>query len=286
MLSEVAEFFYTRVFSPRPLRRLVNRIILAVLPEQVNVNGAVVCLNRADPVVSGALTLKVYERKESRFVNDNLKQGSLFIDIGANVGYYTAMAMHMVGKHGRIIALEPDPISFACLERTIAANTSLTDVIPINMAATDCEGERELYVSSENRGDNRFHPFAASTSTVKTQTITVDGLLQRIFPETLPGELFIKIDVQGSEALVIGGMKQTLTHARSLTLLMEFWPQGLRNMGADPMQLMLDLEQMQLQLYELGESGVPVRISSKDDLINKYHGRKYTNIVAMRNAGV
>ena len=85
---------------------------------------------------------------------------------------------------------------------------------------------------------------------------------------------------------MIGGMKQTLSHARNLTLLMELWPQGLRNMGADPKQLLLDLEQMQLQLYELGESGVPVRINSKDDLISKYQGRKYTNIVAIRNTAV
>lgn len=284
MLSEAAEFVYTRVFRPRPIKRLVNRIILSLLPQQVNVNGALVCLNRNDPVVSGALMLKVYERKETRFVDDHLKPGSLFIDIGANVGYYTALAMHRVGREGRIIAFEPDPVSFACLERTIAANMSTTDVVPVNMAATDKDGERELYVSSENRGDNRFHPFAASSGTVKIRTITVDGLLNKFYPLGLPDDLFIKIDVQGSEALVVRGMQETLAHAHRLTLLMEFWPQGLENMGANPLQLLIELEQLNLHLFELGNTGVPLQISNREELINRYQGRKYTNIVAMREA--
>lgn len=281
MLSEVAEFVYTRLFRPKPLRTLVNGIIKRLLPRQVRYGNAVICLNPADPVISGALALRVYERKETRFINEYLKPDDLFIDIGANVGYYTAIAIHRVGDKGRVVALEPDPVSFACLERTVAANAPAA-VDAFNMAATDAEGERVLYVSSENRGDNRFHQFAGSTDKVKTRTITVDSLLTQISLPTRLGGIFVKIDVQGSEGLVMRGMKNTIMNAGRVVLLMEFWPQGLRNMGTDPDGLLTELEQLGLDLYELGNSGVPARIADRAALIDRLQGRKYTNIVGLR----
>ncbi len=282
MLSEIAEFLYTTVLKPRPLRKLVNKIILLLLPQQVKFGTVTVRLNPLDPVVSGALMLGVYERKETLFVNTNLKKGDLFIDVGANVGYYTAIAMHLVGPDGMVIALEPDPVSFLYLNQTIAANIP-ANVKAYNLAATDGEGDRDLYVSSENRGDNRFHPFKGATDVINIHTVSVDSLIEKLNLQNHLNSVFIKIDVQGSEGLVIQGMKNVISNADTLILLMEFWPQGLENMNTDPETLLDDLEQLHLELFELRQSGKPVKINSKSELLKRLYGRKYTNIIGIKH---
>jgi hypothetical protein len=60
----LAEFIYTRLLRPAPVRRAANAILLSIVPETVRVGPAIVHLNPRDPVVSGALALRVFERDE------------------------------------------------------------------------------------------------------------------------------------------------------------------------------------------------------------------------------
>src|SRR5215472_8514925 len=103
----LSEFIYTVVLKPRFIRTLVNKAILTIVPETIRVGRAVVCLNPRDPVVSGALTLGVYERPEIKLVSNILREGMIVVDVGANVGLYTAIAIHRVGQRGKIVSLEP-----------------------------------------------------------------------------------------------------------------------------------------------------------------------------------
>lgn len=73
-------------------------------------------------MVSGALTLGVYEKAETRFFRSACRPGMIFLDVGANVGYYTALAMRTLQTEGAIVAMEPDPDSFSYLRKTVSAN--------------------------------------------------------------------------------------------------------------------------------------------------------------------
>ena len=44
------------------------------------------------------------------------------IDIGANLGYYTAIASHLTGEKGLVVAFEPEPNFFKLLSRNISRN--------------------------------------------------------------------------------------------------------------------------------------------------------------------
>ncbi len=118
----VAEFVYTTVLRPTWLRARVNRLIIALLPAFVRIGNAVVVLNPQDPVVSGALALGVYERCEIALMQRLCKPGQVMVDIGANVGLYTAIAGLALGPSGRVIAMEPEPESFGYLQKTMEAN--------------------------------------------------------------------------------------------------------------------------------------------------------------------
>ena len=96
---------------------MANACLLTMLPERVVRQGATIVLNQKDPVVSGALALNVYEPEQTSFFLAACEPGSVFLDIGANSGYYTALFLSHAGPGGRAIALEPDPECFEVLQR-------------------------------------------------------------------------------------------------------------------------------------------------------------------------
>ena len=63
----LAEFIYTKVLKPKPLKALTNAILLRIIPESVQVGSATLHLDLGDPVLSGALTLRVFELSELSF---------------------------------------------------------------------------------------------------------------------------------------------------------------------------------------------------------------------------
>ncbi len=274
-----AEFLYTVLLKPKPLRKTANAIIRGILPGEVQYGTTKVVLNPNDPVISGALTFRVYERSETAFLQRTFFPGMVFLDIGANVGYYTAMAAAAAGPHGRVIALEPDPENFKYLKKTVSVNGA-QNVSCLQLAAADRLGHCKLHVSATNRGDNRLYSNELASSSIDVGVTTIDHLLEEM---RMVRADVIKMDVQGVEGWVLKGMRNTLRRIERIALLSEFWPDGLRRANTDPKQVLASLEESGLQLYELQKRGTLLRITEYDALINRYPGRKYTNIVAVRS---
>jgi FkbM family methyltransferase len=274
----IAEFVYTTVLKSSPLRKTTNAIIKSILPRQVRFGSAVTVLNPNDPVVSGALAFRIYEKSETAFLKRTFFPGMVFLDIGANVGYYTALAGHAAGPAGRVLALEPDPESFTYLTQTIHANR-LTNVTSFQLAASDQVGSAQLYISANNRGDNRLYANELASDVVTVGTTTVDALLQQV---GIAVDV-IKMDVQGAEGQVLNGMKGMLAQSRPITLLTEFWPDGLRKAKTEPQQFLSTIESLGLRMHELRPDGSLSPIADTEALVARYPGRKYTNIVAHRS---
>lgn len=152
----IPEFIYTVLLKPTPLRAVANAVIRALLPAQLNYRGLRLALNPHDPVVSGALTFGLYETGEVRFFERILRPGLTVVDVGANIGLYTALAARAVGPAGRVIALEPEPETFGFLMQTIAAN-AFTNVEPHQLAASAAPGAARLFRNPDNRGDSRLY---------------------------------------------------------------------------------------------------------------------------------
>jgi len=117
-----SEFIYTVLLKPRLLRRVANALIKLILPQTVRVRDAVIWINPNDPVVSGALALGVYERDEISFFQSHFTKGMTFIDVGANAGLYTGLALSTKDYKGTLLAIEPCSESRYYLEKTIQNN--------------------------------------------------------------------------------------------------------------------------------------------------------------------
>lgn len=257
---------------------MANTVLKWCIPERLTRGGTVLVLNRRDPVVCGAITFGVYETAETKFLRSVFRPGMTFVDVGANIGYYTALAIGRIGQRGKIVALEPDTENFGFLEQTVRANAA-ENVMCIRKAASDQVGTSTLYVSSQNRGDNRLYRNELCDGSYDVEVSTVDELLAECGVSCVD---LVKIDVQGYEGRVVSGMWETIRRSARLIMLMEFWPDGLERAGTPAMQLLNDLEAAGMELLELGPKGSVKPIADKRRLIARYPGRRYTNIVGVR----
>jgi FkbM family methyltransferase len=270
-----AEFVYTFFLRPRWMRRLVNRLILEVLPETVRVGEAIVSINPRDPVVSGALAFRIYERHEIALIRRFCQPGQVVVDIGANVGLYTALAGRLVGPSGAVFSFEPDPESFSFLQQTVRLNR-LGNTHLVNAAVSRTTGRARLYRSTENRGDSRLYEYEGSDGSLEVDTLCLDEYLEA----KAVGEVHvIKVDVQGYEGVVIDRLERTIRRSPRLRMLMEFFPTGLRQAGTDPLALLAKLQGWGLSGYEIKDDGTVAAVANFAPLVARLSGRAYTNLV-------
>lgn len=159
-----------------------------------------------------------------------VKPGMRVADVGANQGVVTALLSKAVGEIGVVYAFEPDPTLFATVSRNAALNR-WKNVQAHAVALGEAAGAAVLQRSAFNSGDNRLRPVADGALGVATRVVRMDEVVQ---PPTLD---FVKIDVQGFEAHVLRGMRGVIEQSPTLTILLEFWPVGLKLAGTDPLDL-------------------------------------------------
>jgi FkbM family methyltransferase len=176
----------------------------------------------------------VHEPFETALVHKLVGTGQVALDIGANIGYYTLLLARQVGPEGRVVAFEPDPTNFGLLRRNVEANGYRNvDLVPKALASET--RKLRLYLSDENKGDHRtFATASEDRPSVEVQAVRLD----EHFAGKAPRIDFIKMDIQGAEPDALRGMQATIAAQRSLTMMVEFWPHGLRAAGREPRELL------------------------------------------------
>ncbi|OEY67774.1 FkbM family methyltransferase [Marinobacter sp. X15-166B] len=142
---------------------------------------------------------------EFRELDAFIKPGDWVIDVGANVGHYTRRFSALV-KHGRVIALEPHPQTFALLASNVA---DLHNVTLINAALSDTFDEVGFSIPDGN-------PYQAaidlqSSEKVATVSPSALGFNARI--------AFIKLDVEGHEPTIIDSMDELIRKHRPVLMV-------------------------------------------------------------------
>lgn len=285
-----SEFIYTVVCKPYLIRKLVNKAILATLPRTIRVGPAVICVNPQDPVASGALTFEVYERQELKLASHIFREGMTIVDVGANVGLYTALAMHHVKSGGRIVALEPHPDSYQFLAQTLELNAAQIPekerrkVEILDFAASAWEGEAHLFTNPANRGDNRLYFFSSARDShaLPVQVMTIDSVLRDFKITSID---FLKLHVQGHEFEVIQGAQETLRASPNAILLSEFWPDGIRqSCNRDSVEYLSFLADLNFIIYQVHGNKLRLIRSSADfeAITSRLKGRKYVSILCTK----
>lgn len=215
--------------------------------------------DKKDIVISKSIKEKnIWEPDETQFILSVLNRGEIFLDIGANIGYFSVLASHLLGKEGIVYAFEPEIENY----KLLLANSTLNGKINIRCFQTALSDEDTLgflYLNEENLGDHQLFPVEEQREKIEVTIRKGDSLLLAMTSRVH----FIKIDTQGAEFHVLSGLSKLIEQSLpELVLLLEFWPRGLRQAGVSGLQLLELLSRFDLAFYIL-KAGLLIPISRK-----------------------
>jgi FkbM family methyltransferase len=161
-----------------------------------------------------------FEISETRLFQSVLRPGMTFIDVGANIGYYTLLGGRMVGPSGAVHAFEPNPAVRERLSANVALN-GLTNVDVEGRAMTRTSGTVRFYVSAieHNSGISSIVPNNGLEDVGReVPCVSLDD-----FAASLGGRRVdvLKMDIEGAELDVIEGGRGLLDSAEAPVLLFE-----------------------------------------------------------------
>ena len=228
-----------------------------------------------DSYLSEDIYKNKFELDEAQFISDFLKEGDIFIDIGANIGLYTLMAAQKVGNQGKVYSFEPTGTTYKRLLENIEINR-FNNIIPVNKALSDKNGRFEMNVSCD--GFDGWNSFTKITRGSKSRTETVEATqVDSFFNDDKIWDRIslIKIDVEGWEKFVMLGGDEHFKRAKSPVLIVEFVDQNIINAGYTCQELYQILVSCGYTLYSI-----------KDRILEKEHVKEnyvYSNLVAAKN---
>ncbi len=133
-----------------------------------------------------------------------LQEGSVFVDIGANIGYETLWGAKIVGDQGKVVSFEPVPIIASQLSESVIHN-KLTNVTLVKKGVSDVAEKVTIFLNDKDAGSSSILNNQPNAKEFTIETITLDEALK----DTEKIDL-IKIDVEGYEPQVLYGADMIL----------------------------------------------------------------------------
>jgi FkbM family methyltransferase len=208
---------------------------------------------------------KEITQHEMDFFRQYIPEGSLAIDIGANIGDLTVSMAVAAGANGLVLALDPNPHVFRVLEANAALNRGKANIAPLQFAAT--EEETLFYFASSDASmgngglitdlnDNRHGKYKLKEP---IRGVNLGKYLQEHYMNWLPKLSLIKVDVEGLDYYVLRSLEPLLEkyHPVIITEVFHDIPVQMRE---DTFQL---LKKYGYTLLDLGDFHTEAPLSTK-----------------------
>jgi FkbM family methyltransferase len=221
-------------------------------------------------------SFKAYaDRAERQLLQKVLFPGAIVVDAGANIGIYSEFLSRCVGPSGVVHSFEPCPDNFMRLGR---ATRELPNVRPCAAVVGERSGDTVLYVSDKLNVDHRAYVSEGDARrALQVGMVALDDYFK-------PGQRvdLLKLDVQGYELHALQGAKRIVNENREIKLLLEFWPYGLKQAGANWSELIEMLEGFAMNImFVRPDSLIPFEARKVRTDVNWY-----VNLFASRSAGI
>ncbi len=219
-----------------------------------------------------------YEPHVAAVVRRELGRGDTFLDVGANIGYFTMLAAHLVGAEGRVLALEPLDKNLQLIYASLDANRfSHVQVLPVGAS----DAPRVISMVTDPDTSNALvkrdatHAHGMTFASVRTLDWATAGL-DRID--------LMKIDIEGHELFAWRGARDMLARCRP-RVVSEFHPLATReNSGADPIEYLHALFEYGRSVQVIGTAddsacASPEEVMARWERSDALHGGKGTSHV-------
>lgn len=185
----------------------------------------------------------VFEPYTTEVIKQNISNGDLVMDIGANIGYFTLIMAKGIRENGKVFSFEPEPKNFELLKKNVEIN-NYSNVILEKKAIGNKTGIAKLYLADKK--DNIFYSglhrifrsdlVSQISNPISINIIKLDDYLQDL--KSIKKIRLIKIDVEGAEFDVLKGMSKILDGNKEIKIVMEFSSENLKDYGSNPSDVM------------------------------------------------
>ena len=197
----------------------------------------------------------VWEPEVTAFLQRRLMPGDSFVDVGANIGYFSLLAAKSIGPTGRVIAIEASPSVYEHLVGNVHRNAA-RQVTTLNVAAASEAGRVKLYCGQDcNCGATSIVPEGNETAVAEVEAAALSTLIdERTWNKTR----LVKIDIEGAEAGVVRGFNGLIEKGRTdLEFLIEVHPIQLQQLGNSVDEVLAPFRAAGYHAYTIGNDYDP-----------------------------
>lgn len=152
--------------------------------------------------------LGVWEPNLSTFIQRRLRSGDTFIDVGANSGWFTCMAAHLVGPTGTVVAIEASPT----IARRLQANIDRNGFVNTRMLVAAVLSEQGMVDVVPGPAEHTGLTHVSTDHDPSGIQVPGDALPVLLREEEIAQARIVKIDVEGAEFDVVAGLADALEH--------------------------------------------------------------------------
>ncbi len=185
----------------------------------------------------------LYDREEIKYLRGNLYEGDVFLDIGANIGFYSLVASRIVGQAGRVVSIEADPQIYGQLVKNITINKT-ENIKAVNLGVSDKDEILMLGVCTiGNRGGSSF--LREGNEKIEVQCRSLTDIVLSAGIEKIKA---IKIDIEGFEYRVLKRFfdKASETLYPEIVII-EHIPMLDKDAGGSSIQLLVDNDYKEIE---------------------------------------
>ena len=178
-----------------------------------------------DTIAKLLLRDRLFEAPESELVTRILRPNDTCVDAGCQVGYYTCLLAQLVGERGQVYSFDANPEACEITRSNLALN-NLRCAEVVHAALTDREGEVPFRISSDDQtGLSSLGPIDECKKIITVPCLRLETFLKERQVEHIR---LLKLDVEGSEEMVLEGLGHFLTDHRVDFILAECYDERLR----------------------------------------------------------
>ena len=241
----------------------------------VELDGFKLLIMLDDNIGRGIYDHKVHETNVTKAIKETLKPGHTFLDIGANIGYFTMLGAVLVGQTGRVIAVEPNPQNTQLIFGSIKEN-GFTTVSVYTVAASDQTSILALFNAGSNGG-------VITETMLRVREPLWEGLADRPFLAqsvrlddvlaNLDRLDVVKIDIEAHEPQALRGMAGLIERHRPI-IFTEFHPWALQRMSPFPPENYLNqIQSLGYSMTILARDGSVAVDCSPDEIMSRWRAQ-------------
>lgn len=226
-----------------------------------------------DYIGRSIMDAKIYEPHVTKIIKGFLKEGDVFLDIGANIGYFTMLAATLVGRSGKVIAFEPNPQNLQLIYSSLLENT-LSNVTVYPYAVSDEAAILRFTTVGSNGG------VVTKDSKDQQHFLLVPSVrLDEVLKDEVKIDL-IKMDIEAHEPAAIRGMEQLIKRLKP-RIITEFHPWAMQlNNTEPPVDYLKKIIGLGYEISVIAPSGNLLDVSGAEEILSYWHalGQETANL--------